>query len=293
VAKGMSFARPLGCNFSEEFVMRVSLALLAAVFVFTGCNASDNVLSPPARPGFQLSGCEETRPQGAAEPNGGGDPLPSDCTVDSQDAESENNQVGSFYGSGGSYYPEFNGQSFGFDDVAGSPSSYSSCPDVLENIQFRRIIDGGIEVFQTIGPAYKIGPLEPMSDGLSRARYNLPSEFVYSRSGRHYAYAGTASVVCVNSFFGFSAGGVAGYVGVISYIAYNYDGVITRAGISGSPETSGWTYYLSGSGFANGNNEGWANALNGYIASGACSPYWDVWVDGKQVCRNGQPFDQS
>lgn len=278
--------------FLRTLVMKSSLAvLLVPVFVLTGCDAPDKVLSPPSRPGLQLSGCEETRPQGVAEPNSGGDPLPSDCPVDSQDAESENTRLGSFYSSGGSYYPEFNGQSFGFNDVAGSPGSYSSCPDVLENIRFVRIIDGSIERFQTIGTAFKVGPLEPMSDGFARAQYNLPSEFVYSSSGRHYAYSGTVSVVCVNSTFGFSAGGLAGYVGVIAYAAYNYNGVIRRAGVSGSPETSGWTYYNSSSGFANGNYDGWANALNMYIGSGTCSPYWDVWVDGKQVCRNGHPVD--
>lgn len=152
----------------------------------------------------------------------------------------------------------------------------------------------GVESFiQTVGLAHKIGPLEPLTDGFSRAQYNLPSDVVYSSSGNYYAYSGSVSVVCVNGNFSFTAGSVAGYVMASGYIAYSYDGLVRRAEVSGTPQTSGWTYYSSYTGFANGNYSGWVDALNLYIGSGTCSMYWDVWVDGRLVCKNGHPYDQT
>ena len=74
---------------------------------------------------------------------------------------------------------------------------------------------------------------------------------------------------------------------------YGYNGDVRLSSRSDTSPTDGWAYYASWSNISNGDGDGWADALDSYISSGDCTPHWDVYVDGKQVCKDGQRVDQT
>lgn len=276
------------------------VARLPVILLLTlGCNASDQVApeKPHASrtvvndPRFMTTGCWDSRPQTTDAP-AAPDPI-NDCPVSTEDTPAEVTYLNAISESSGSYYPDFDGQNITFDDVAGSSYSSSVCPDVLMNVAFKKIIAGGIERFQTIGNAYKLGPLEPLSDGFERATYQLPDQYVYSHSGGYYAFGGTVSVVCVHGRFSFVRAIFAGYVDASAFIFYNYNGTIRAAGTSGTGFTSGWAYYDDASGFSNGSSDGWQAALNTYVSAGTCTLGWDIYIDDRPVCKDGHHVDQT
>lgn len=83
------------------------------------------------------------------------------------------------------------------------------------------------------------------------------------------------------------------HVEVRAYAVSNYDGTVYRVSNPNQGPMGGWTYYNSGTGYANGNTDGWTDALNLYLATGQCSDHWDIWVDGRQMCKDGQRVEQT
>jgi hypothetical protein len=163
---------------------------------------------------------------------------------------------------------------------------------VLVNVPFRRIINGQTVTFQSAGLSDKIGPIEPLSDGFSRARYQLPETRIYSSDGKYYVDGGVVKVVCVTATFGYWWGNFT-RITLGAYRVYGYEEIVRISGTDDVGVTSGWAWYVSSSGFANGSSEGWSGALTTYFSSGGCTPHWDIWVDGKQICKDGQRVDQA
>ena len=265
------------------------LLFAAPLLVLGACQVADSTLAPPSKPRF-LDGCEATGPQPAdPESSTSADPPPpTGCEVSGTPVETDLTYLGAAHNYSGTFSPDFYGQPFGFDDVANSPGSYSVCPDVLTNVYFAMIIEGSIENFQSVGDSHIIGEVPILSDGFSRATYQLPFQNMYSRSGRHYLPGGgTVKVACINGRFAFIMGGMFNEVDVQSFRVYGYEGEIRISGTSQSGPTSGWSAYNSSSGYSNGSAEGWGAALNTFLSDGSCTPLWDVWIDGKAVCIDG------
>jgi hypothetical protein len=187
----------------------------------------------------------------------------------------------------GSYPVEFEGQAFVFDDVAGSWNSYSTCPDVLTNVRFAVVINGNVEVFQSVGQAHWIGEVPILSDNFARGRYQLPYDIMYSQSGRYSVTGGTVKVACVHADWQFFIGSSFNEIDVSAYKIYGYEGSWRVATTATWNPTSGWTFYDSATGYANGSSNGWSQALSNYVNNHTCSPYWDIIVDGVKVCENG------
>lgn len=265
--------------------------LISIFFLVGACQASDTILTPPSRPRF-TTGCDETRPQQMDPSEASGDPLPG-CAVDTDDYVTSNIQIGTVSYADDPSLPEFYGQTLTFEDVIGNPSSYSVCPDYIENARFTRVIAGNIETFQSVGTSFHRGPLEPGDNGLERAVYDLPSQVVYSRSGGYYTFGGSVNVVCGRANFRWSYGATYGEVDVGGFQVYGYNGEVRPTSTSFESPTAGWAYYASWSNFSNGSSDGWGAALSTFMSSGGCTPHWDVWVDGKQVCKDGQRVDQT
>jgi hypothetical protein len=74
---------------------------------------------------------------------------------------------------------------------------------------------------------------------------------------------------------------------------YGYNGDVRHSSTSDTSPDAGWAYYASWSNFSNGDGDGWGAALSTYMSSGGCTPHWDVIVDGRQVCKDGQRVDQT
>jgi hypothetical protein len=287
-----------------------TLLLLLLFLLAQGCSSADRVLAPPKSALFQ---CEPmNRVTGATSPTAdivlqGGNPasehvtgvtgIPSPrfsddgggCPVsDSTTPGIDLTYIGNAHNyPNGSYPVEFYGQPFTFDDVAGSWNSYSTCPDVLTNVRFTTTINGNIETFQSVGQAHWIGEVPILSDNFVRARYQLPFDNVYSQDGRYYISGGTVKVVCIHADWAFNIGAVFGEMDVGAYRVYGFEGSWHQSIISSWNPTSGWTVYNSSSGYSNGSANGWAQALSNYLNGQGCSPYWDIWVDGRKVCENG------
>jgi hypothetical protein len=221
-------------NPSGFIVLSISFLLLSG-----GCSAPDSVISPPPLR-KTVTGCDQTRPAGADGVMS--DPLP-DCGVDSQDIEDLKVDLGDPNYSPESAFPNFSGQSVTFDDVANATDAYSACPDVLVNVPFRRIINGQTVTFQSAGLSDKIGPIEPLSDGFSRARYQLPETRIYSSDGKYYVDGGVVKVVCVTATFGYWWGNFT-RITLGAYRVYGYEEIVRISGTDDVGVTSGWAWYV-------------------------------------------------
>lgn len=262
--------------------------LVCSGVIFGACQAVDSAgpRAPAVRMG-SLTGCEETRPDPDSESSVGDPPPSQGCQVEGTPLESELSYLGAVHNDGGSYYPEFYGQTFTFDDVANSSGAYSSCPDVLQNVWFLMVINGQIEKFQTVGYAHKIGEVPMLSDNFARASYQLPFDNVYSRSGRYFITDGKVKAACIHGRFQFIVGGIFGGIDASDYRIYGYEGIINVSSNPQSGGTAGWSFQNSSSGYSNGNGDGWGDALYTYLETGNCTPHWDVYVDGVAVCKDG------
>jgi hypothetical protein len=113
-----------------------------------------------------------------------------------------------------------------------------------------------------------------------------------SRSGNYVAFGGSVDAACIQADFNF-AYGVGLHVNVRVYGIYSYNGRIYNDANHDQGFGGGWTFYDRDTGYANGNSDGWTDALNSYLATGGCSANWDIWIDYKVVCRDGEHVDQS
>jgi hypothetical protein len=161
------------------------MPLLSLILLGSGCRGADSAVGPSFDRRLSLSGCEETRPNGDSPDATMSDPLPTDCPIETQDHQIEHTYVrdpSSPVPPGGA--PNWEGQNFSFSDVQNSPNSSSICYDVIDNFPFSRITpEGTIETFFVVGASYKIADLPPLG-GVARARYQLPFDYIYSRSRR-------------------------------------------------------------------------------------------------------------
>jgi hypothetical protein len=283
---------------SQNFSRVRVLLLMLVVSLFHACSA-DRVLAPPKKARL-LTGCEYTDRQvpvpltsarltvisNPPTPRFTGNPPPGCFGATMQ--ETDIGYLGDAHSYSGTYSPDFYGQSLTFDDIANSPDSYSTCPDVLTNVSFTMVMQGEIERFQSVGQSDWIGNIAPLSDGYSRAVYQLPFQNMYSRDGKYYLPGGgTIRVVCIQARIGFTVGGLFNEIDVSRFIIYSYTGEIRVAEFMDPAPTSGWAFYDGSTDFSNGSGDGYGQAIQTYLGSGGCTPYWDVWVDGKQVCKNG------
>jgi hypothetical protein len=210
------------------------------------------------------------------------------CPISESDSQPiDLTYLGNVNAANGSYPVEFDGQPFGFDDVAGSWNSYSTCPDILTNVRFATVINGNVEIFQSVGQAHWISEVPMLSDNFARGRYQLPYDVMYSQSGLYSVTGGMIKVACIHAEWAFVFGANFGEVNVSAYKIYGYEGAWRRAsGASWNP-TSGWTVYATATGEGNGSSNGWGQALSNYLNNSSCSPNWDIYVDGVKVCENG------
>jgi hypothetical protein len=111
--------------------------------------------------------------------------------------------------------------------------------------------------------------------------------------GDYRSLGGTVDAACIQAEFSFFVGPYGYHVEVGAYKTYNHTGQIYRVANPNQGATGGWTYYDRDTGYASGNNGGWTDALNYYLATGGCSVNWDIWIDQKVVCRDGEHVDQS
>lgn len=118
------------------------------------------------------------------------DPGDEGCPVEFQDWENEFTIVLSptpGQAPGGALIWE--GQNFSFSDVQNNPGSWSTCFDAIENFTVKVIVGGNIETFFVVGTAFKRGDLPPVF-GAARARYQLPDQYMYSKSGNYRIFGG-------------------------------------------------------------------------------------------------------
>ena len=219
---------------------------------------------------------------------------PEGCVVPSADAEYEFTTISQPFSSSVQMAETWGGQNLSFDQITESTNAESACFDGISNFKFQRIINGQIETFQVVGTAWKVRDLEPNALGISRALYNLPSDFFYSQSGRYMAWSGTVEATCVQAEMNINLGLVMVHVDVTAYRTRNYNGHIYNVDESSAGgNVAGWGYYDSSTNYSNGNVGGWQDALNTYLNSGTCTDRWDIFVDGQQVCKDGQLVNQT
>lgn len=177
------------------------------------------------------------------------------------------------------------GETVAFDAVAASAAEL--CPDMIERrLPFQKDINGERVTFFTTGGAIKIRDVGWARDGSPVALYDLQDEYHKSRRGNYEAWGGTLMVNCKRVTL-LTIAGIRFQMRL--FATFDYQGDIIRSSIEGSG--GGWSYANMETGYRNGISDGWQAALDLYLSSGSCTPSWDIWIDGVQKCRNGQPVN--
>lgn len=217
-----------------------------------------------------------------------GDPYA--CPVYGEDYEIEGTMVfPAAPPAGQQSVPVWEGQNFAFADVADAEGAFSRCYDIIDNFKFSKIIDGNIEVFHVPVAAHKIQELGEMGS-FAAARYQMPLMFIVSQSGRAQTFGGTVDLLCVEANYQLRLPTSGLYVSVVAYRSFRSNTSISRLSDpnGGGGKPTGWLYYEPGRGIASANSGGWEGALDEFLAFGTCTQEWDVWVDGNQVCKDGE-----
>jgi hypothetical protein len=220
---------------------------------------------------------------------------PFNCVVITQDAEIEGTMVVEAAPSDQVSAGVWDGQSFSYADVADAEGVIGRCYDIIDNFKFSKIIEGETEIFYVPVVAHKTGDLPESVVGIDRARYQLPDMWIPSRSGKWQSFGGTVDMTCLEAKYQVRLPTFGVYINVRAYLASNANTRISRIPYSGGGggKPTGWLYYEPGRGIANGNAGGWEGALDDFLSFGTCTDEWDVWVDGKQVCKDGEVVSQT
>lgn len=174
-------------------------------------------------------------------------------------------------------FPEWRGEDPTYQSLDGA---VYACPAISTGVV---MLDTTTDTYIIAGVLVKVYDL-PKGPKYPRARYRVPDTEHYNWARNRYIFGGYLDVDCIGWYV--TLGPVRLWVGYLEPFGYSgTSGVSNKA-----PATAGgWAYKDSNT--TNGNSTdpeaSWQQALDSYLTSGTCTPGWDIWVDGTQVCAAG------